>query len=58
LRDKSYEKEAVRDMEQLKSIQWENEKFILLDQTLLPNDIVYEEFDTSVWQHQDKTDCR
>jgi methylthioribose-1-phosphate isomerase len=38
-------------MEQLKSIQWENGKLILLDQTLLPNDIVYEEFDTSegVW---------
>ncbi|GBF11871.1 S-methyl-5-thioribose-1-phosphate isomerase [Tepidibacillus sp. HK-1] len=38
-------------MEQIKSIQWENEKLILLDQTLLPNEIAYEEFETaeSVW---------
>lgn len=28
----------------LKTIQWENGKLILIDQTLLPNEIVYEEF--------------
>lgn len=33
-------------------IQWKDEKLILLDQTLLPNQIVYEAFDTieSVWE--------
>lgn len=32
-------------------IQWENEKLILLDQTRLPNETIYEEFDTieDVW---------
>lgn len=38
-------------MEQLLSIQWKNEKLVLLDQTLLPNSIVFEEFETAenVW---------
>lgn len=36
----------------LLTIQWKNDKLILLDQTLLPNEIVYEEFETleSVWE--------
>lgn len=39
-------------MEPILSIKWENEKLVLLDQTVLPNSIVYEEFDTieSVWE--------
>ncbi|MGD9676844.1 MAG: S-methyl-5-thioribose-1-phosphate isomerase [Vulcanibacillus sp.] len=39
-------------MEEILSIKWENEKLILLDQTLLPNNVVYEEFDTAegVWE--------
>jgi methylthioribose-1-phosphate isomerase len=38
-------------MEPLTTIQWTGDKMILLDQTLLPNEIVYESFDTaeSVW---------
>jgi methylthioribose-1-phosphate isomerase len=38
-------------MEAIKTIQWANEKLVLIDQTLLPNQIVYEEFATaeSVW---------
>jgi methylthioribose-1-phosphate isomerase len=37
--------------EQLIPIQWENEALVLLDQTLLPNEVVYESFTTaeSVW---------
>lgn len=36
---------------QLTTIEWKNDKLVLLDQTLLPNEIVYEEFETveSVW---------
>ncbi len=39
-------------MEQILAIKWENDKLILLDQTQLPNNIVYEEFDTveGVWE--------
>lgn len=38
--------------EQLLTIQWKNEQLILLDQTLLPNEIVYDEYETleSVWE--------
>lgn len=38
-------------MDQILSIKWDNGKLILLDQTLLPNQIVFEEFETaeSVW---------
>src|SRR5690625_2528941 len=34
------------------TIQWKNDKLVLLDQTLLPNKIVYEEYDSIklVWQ--------
>ncbi|MFD0767830.1 S-methyl-5-thioribose-1-phosphate isomerase [Bacillus sp. CGMCC 1.60114] len=37
--------------EQLIPIQWKNEALVLLDQTLLPNEVVYESFTTaeSVW---------
>ena len=37
--------------EQLISIKWEDDKLILLDQTLLPNEVVYESFTTAegVW---------
>lgn len=37
--------------DQIKTIEWKDEKLILIDQTLLPNEIVYEEFETveSVW---------
>jgi methylthioribose-1-phosphate isomerase len=36
---------------QLTTIEWKNDKLVLIDQTLLPNEIVYEEFETveSVW---------
>ncbi len=36
----------------IKPIQWENEKLILIDQTLLPNEIVFETFETveGVWE--------
>ena len=39
-------------MVELKTIQWQNEKLILLNQTLLPNEIVYEEFKDAagVWE--------
>jgi len=33
-------------MAQLKTIQWKQGKLVLIDQTLLPNQIVYEEFET------------
>ncbi|WP_339060511.1 S-methyl-5-thioribose-1-phosphate isomerase [Tepidibacillus marianensis] len=38
-------------MEQIKSIEWKDKKLVLLDQTILPNEIVFEEFETaeSVW---------
>lgn len=38
-------------MNEIIPIQWKDEKLILLDQTLLPNQIVYEEFETieGVW---------
>lgn len=38
-------------MDQIKTIEWKNGKLILIDQTLLPNEIIYEEFETveSVW---------
>lgn len=38
-------------MNAINPIQWKNEKLVLLDQTLLPNEIVFEEFDTieDVW---------
>lgn len=37
--------------QELVSIQWENDALVLLDQTILPNDIVYDEYKTleSVW---------
>lgn len=37
--------------EQLIPIQWKDDALVLLDQTLLPNEIVYESFKTaeSVW---------
>jgi methylthioribose-1-phosphate isomerase len=37
---------------ELTTIEWKNEKLVLIDQTLLPNEIVYEEFETpeSVWE--------
>lgn len=39
-------------MEPILSIKWENSKLVLLDQTVLPNSIIYEEFETveSVWE--------
>lgn len=39
-------------MEPILSIKWENDKLVLLDQTVLPNSIIYEEFETveSVWE--------
>ncbi|MDF2606887.1 MAG: putative translation initiation factor, aIF-2BI family [Bacillales bacterium] len=38
-------------MSVLLPIQWKNDKLVLLDQTVLPNEIIYEEFETieSVW---------
>lgn len=38
--------------EQLLTIQWKNDKLVLLDQTLLPNEIVYNEYESleSVWE--------
>ncbi|MDF2946662.1 MAG: putative translation initiation factor, aIF-2BI family [Bacillales bacterium] len=38
-------------MSELLPIQWKNDKLVLLDQTVLPNEIIYEEFETieSVW---------
>jgi len=33
-------------MSQIRPIRWENEKLILIDQTLIPNKIVYETFET------------
>ena len=38
-------------MTQINTIEWKNEKLILIDQTLLPNEIVFEEFDSveGVW---------
>ena len=38
-------------MKELPTIQWKNEKLVLLDQTLLPNEIIFEEFDRieAVW---------
>lgn len=37
--------------QQLTTIEWKNDKLVLIDQTLLPNEIVYEDFETaeSVW---------
>ena len=39
-------------VDQLVSIKWENNQLILLDQTLLPNDVIYESFTTAqgVWE--------
>ena len=36
---------------ELKPIEWKNHKLVLLDQTRLPNEMVYEEFETaeSIW---------
>lgn len=38
-------------MQEIFAIQWKNEKLVLLDQTRLPNEIIYEEFDAieGVW---------
>ncbi|MEW5785717.1 MAG: S-methyl-5-thioribose-1-phosphate isomerase [Bacillota bacterium] len=38
-------------MAAIETIKWKNDKLVLIDQTLLPNDIVYEEFDDikAVW---------
>jgi len=38
-------------MKELPTIQWKDEKLVLLDQTLLPNEIIFEEFDRieAVW---------
>ena len=37
---------------QILAIKWENEKLVLLDQTVLPNNIIYEDFETAekVWE--------
>lgn len=38
-------------MDAIQPIQWKNDQLVLIDQTLLPNDVVYESFDTieGVW---------
>jgi methylthioribose-1-phosphate isomerase len=40
-----------KNMKEMKTLEWKNDKLVLLDQTKLPNDVIYEEFDKveDVW---------